>query len=119
MSELRISINCIPATPSTMKSLEDSVVRAVEEFPRLAADLSRMLQHINQLSSDPESQRLPEKVTGMLSNAGRTLALLQSKFNDVDVKELSKASLMAFEHLNQATSQMRDILSASTATAGC
>lgn len=105
-----VPVNYIPAAPSTMKSLEDSVVRAVEEFPRLASDLSRMLGHINQILGDLEGQQLPTKLTGTLANVDRTLVLLQSKVKDVNAKELSNATQEAMTHLNLVTSQMHDIL---------
>ena len=105
-----VPINHIAAAPSTMKSLEDSVVRAVDEFPRLATDLSRVLEHVNQILTDVEGQQLPVRMTALLANADRTLALLHGTVGQVDATELSSSVQVAMQHLNAVTAQMQQIL---------
>ena len=56
-----------------MKNLEDSVVRAVDEFPRLATELALMLAHTNHLLSEVEEQKLPTALAGMVVNVNRTV----------------------------------------------
>ena len=105
-----VPINCIPAAPSTMKSLEDSVVRAVDEFPKLATDISRVVEHVNQILTDVESQHLPTKISGVLNNADRTVALVNSKVNQVDANAISSSVQTAMDHLNQLTAQLQQIM---------
>ncbi len=104
-----VAKNCIPAAPSTLKSLEDSVVKAVDEFPKLAADLGRVLEHINHLLSDVDEQHLPAKMTGVLANADRTLNLLQTKLGQVKAKELSSEAQAAIAHLNVVMSKLQNV----------
>jgi hypothetical protein len=105
-----VAKNYIPAAPSTMKSLEDSVVRAVDEFPKLAADLEKMLDHINTILSDVDQQKLPAKMTEVLATADRTLGSLQTKIDQVKTKELSDEAQAAMVHVNLAASRMQSIL---------
>jgi ABC-type transporter Mla subunit MlaD len=106
----RVSKNYIPAAPSTMKSLEDSVVRVLETFPKLAADLGKVLDHINQILSDVDEQKLPARMVSLLASADRTLSLLQTKLSQVKTKELSNEAQAAIAHLNLVMSKVQTIL---------
>ena len=98
--------NYIPATPSTMKNLEDSVVRAVNMLPVLAQQMGGVLSRVDGLLDDVKSRGLP----------GRTAALLltlQDKLNRVQVDELSrdagatlKGAAAAVAKLNRALDRL-------------
>jgi len=98
--------NYIPATPSTMKNLEDSVVRAVNMLPVLAQQMGGVLSRVDGLLDDVKSRGLP----------GRTAALLltlQDKLNRVQVDELSrdagatlKGATAAVAKLNRALDRL-------------
>jgi ABC-type transporter Mla subunit MlaD len=106
----RVSKNYIPAAPSTMKSLEDSVVRVLETFPKLAADLGKVLDHINQILSDVDEQKLPAKMVRLLASADQTLGVLQTKLSQVKTKELSNEAQAAISRLNLVMAKMQTIL---------
>ena len=105
-----VAKNYIPATPSTLKSLEDSVIEAVDAFPQLAKELGDLLKHINDLMSDVDQQRLPAKLTEVLANADRSLGLLYTKLSQIKTKEVSNDAQAAMTHLNVATSRLQSIL---------
>jgi phospholipid/cholesterol/gamma-HCH transport system substrate-binding protein len=104
-----VAKNCIPAAPSTLKSLEDSVMRAVDEFPKLATDLSKVFAQFNHIQSDVDKQELPAKMTRVLANADRTVALLRSKLNQVMTGELSHEAQAALVHLNAVMAKVQDV----------
>jgi ABC-type transporter Mla subunit MlaD len=66
--------NFIPATPSTMKNLEDAVVRAVEQLPELARELGGVAARMNALLDDVSRRGLPGKTSAALDRADRLLA---------------------------------------------
>jgi paraquat-inducible protein B len=105
-----VSGNYIPAAPSTMKSLEDSVVRVLEAFPRLVDDLGKVLNHIDQLLSDVDEQKLPAKMVSVLANTDRTLVLLQTKLSQIKTRELSNEAQAAIVRLNLMMAKMQNIL---------
>jgi phospholipid/cholesterol/gamma-HCH transport system substrate-binding protein len=105
-----VAINHIPAAASTMKNLEGSVVRAVEEFPKLASDLSAVLGHVNFLMTDVEQQQLPAKLNDVLANANLNLNLLHTKLDQIKAAELSNQAQQAIVHVNAITSELESML---------
>jgi len=102
--------NCIAVAPSTLKSLEDSLMRAVDSFPTLTQDVGKVLGHVNLLLSELEVEHLPKRATRVLDNTDRTLELLQTKIEQVKTKELSSDALRALEQLAQMTAQVQSLI---------
>jgi ABC-type transporter Mla subunit MlaD len=69
--------NYIPATPSTMKNLEESVVRAVNQLPGLVQELGGTAARANSLLDDVNRHGLPAKAVATLDNADRLVAGLR------------------------------------------
>jgi paraquat-inducible protein B len=81
--------NYIPATTSTFKSLESSVMQAVDQFPVLARQIQEILGQVNALVSDVRTQRIPEQAGEALNHASALLVVLQRKVNQVPLDQLS------------------------------
>lgn len=64
----------IPATPSTMKNLEDAVVRAVEQVPELARELGGVAARMNALLDEVSRRGLAAKSSAALDQANLLLA---------------------------------------------
>ena len=95
--------NYIPATPSTMKNLEDSVVRAVNMLPVLAQQIGGVLSRVDGLLDDVNSRGLP----------GRTAALLltlQDKLDRVRVDELSRDAAATLKGATAAVAKLNRAL---------
>ena len=86
-----VPANHIPATPSTMKNLEDAVVRAVDQIPGLAQELASVVVRINAILEDVDRRELPAKAVATLDNANRLAATLQEKLEQFPVAELSRS----------------------------
>jgi len=97
--------NYIPSEPSTLKSLEDSVVHAVDQFPILAEEMLRVLNQVNVILADIQDQRVPEKAVGTLSHIDETLLLLQAKMKGVDTEGLSDEAKNLMANLNNTSTQ--------------
>jgi len=85
----RLPRNYIPATPSTFKSLEDSVINAVDQFPALAKQVDSVLSQINLLLTEIRAQKLPEQASGTLAEADAVITLLRNKLEQLPMAELS------------------------------
>jgi ABC-type transporter Mla subunit MlaD len=82
--------NTIPTTPSTMKNLEDAVMRATDQIPELAHELARMATRLDALLDDLDRQGLPGKAAATLADANKVLASLQAKLDQLPVDRLSR-----------------------------
>lgn len=102
--------NYIPGEPSTLKGLESSVVRAVDQFPILAEQVLQVLVQVNAILADIQGQKVPEKAIGTLENIDNTLLLLQAKLNGVDTAALSAEAQKLMINLNQTATEAQAAL---------
>jgi paraquat-inducible protein B len=109
--------NYIPAAQSTMKNLEDSVVRAVDQFPALAADMLVILKRVNAILIDVEDQHLSEKATATLANVDQTLANLdatlgvaRSKLLGLDSEGLSTEAKLALANVSTTMTRAQGLM---------
>jgi len=102
--------NYIPGEPSTMKNLESSVVRAVDQFPLLAEEMLRVLTQVNAILADIQGQKVPEKAIATLSNIDDTLLVLQSKMRGLDTAGLSDEAKKLMASLDKTATQAQTAL---------
>lgn len=76
--------NYIPATPSTMKNLEDAVVRAVDQLPDLVHRLGGVVAKMDVILDDVSRRGLPAKAAATLDGAGQTLAKMDRVLDRLD-----------------------------------
>ena len=111
--------NYIPAAVSTMKNLEDSVVKTVNKMPELVDSIMKITGQVNRLLGN--FQGTPAEVTAVLKRANTVLGSVQLAVTDVDAKAVSakaqnalvvlagtlgRANLM-LEHLNSDSGLMQ------------
>jgi phospholipid/cholesterol/gamma-HCH transport system substrate-binding protein len=97
----RLPWNYIPATASTYKSLEDSVTKAVDQFPVLASQVDQVLTQINELLREIRAQKLPEQAADTLADADAVIAVLQKKLEQVPMSELTADARSALQGVNR------------------
>ena len=76
--------NYIPATPSTMKNLEDAVVRAINQLPGLVHELAGVVDRVNVLLEDVNQRGVPGKAVATLEHANQLAAGIQATLAKVD-----------------------------------
>jgi len=81
--------NYVPAAPSMMKSLEDSLVKAVSRFPEITEQLLGVVSHINHLMTAVDDEKLPQQASVTLARASAVLASLQLMLKQANVGQLS------------------------------
>jgi ABC-type transporter Mla subunit MlaD len=94
--------NYIPAVASMMKSLETSVVSAVERFPELTNQLEVVLQQLSVLIGEVSDARLAEKVAEALAALTGLIGHANAALTALDSGALSVAARGSLQNLNEA-----------------
>jgi ABC-type transporter Mla subunit MlaD len=104
--------NYLPAAPSTLKSLEDSVVQSVGRFPEATDEAILVMHQVNELLEDVNAQGIPERVVSTMGRIdkvvddGRQLVhLAQKKVSQVDVEKISANLVKTTENLAELSSK--------------
>lgn len=91
----------IPATTSTMKNIEDAVVKAIDSLPRLTEELGRMLGTIQLILQDVHGRELPGKAAAVLANANFLISDLHHTVQGLKLEELSGETQRTLANLNK------------------
>lgn len=102
--------NYIPASPSTLKSLEDAVVRALADLPKVVERALSVLSRADGLIAEVQVAALPAKASLLLANANRTVDVLHGKVEGVDSAGISQKANLALGELNQVLARAHDLV---------
>jgi len=102
--------NYIPAIPSTMKNLEDAVVRAIDQLPEITRELSGVIARVNVILDDVNRRGLPGKAEATLDGTAHLLASLRSKLDQLPVAELSRDASSAMNRASAALGKLDRVL---------
>jgi paraquat-inducible protein B len=105
-----VPANYIPAIPSTMKNLEDAVVRAVDAVPALTSELASVVSSLNVILADVNGRGLPEKAVATLDRTDRLITSLQGKLDELPVAELSREAAATFAGAKVTLANMDRVL---------
>ncbi len=105
-----VSENHIPAVPSMMKNLEDSVVQAVDRFPELASQLLVVLGQVNKIFGQFEQTGLPAKIAETLAFLNKLLAQISSAVVALDPGALSKDAQQVLKNVNVAMTGINQVV---------
>jgi ABC-type transporter Mla subunit MlaD len=93
----------IPATPSTFKSLENSITQAVDTLPLLAKQLDALLSQVNNVVDEVREAHLPAQAAETFGAATAAIRTLHDKLQQVPVRELSS-------DMRQSLGKLHDVL---------
>jgi ABC-type transporter Mla subunit MlaD len=102
--------NHIPSTASTLKNIEESVVRAIDSMPQVTAELALSLGRVNRLLEEVERQEIPVRVGATLANADLVFATLRAKMESVPTEELSQDARTTLQNLNATVLMMQSVI---------
>jgi paraquat-inducible protein B len=105
-----VTENYIPATASTMKNLEDAVIRGVDMLPMLTQDLGKLLGRVDLILGQVQESRLPAKAALTIDSAQHVLVTLQTKLDQLKVGELSAEASLALKNANVMLAKMNHTL---------
>jgi phospholipid/cholesterol/gamma-HCH transport system substrate-binding protein len=100
----------IPSTPSTLKNLQDSVVRAIDQFPAVAEKLTVVLGRVDRLLSDVNETGLARNAAALLTRTDRTLALISAELRHVRAGDLSRDARTTMANLNTTLTRVQGLL---------
>ncbi|MEO7095591.1 MAG: MlaD family protein [Polyangiales bacterium] len=92
--------NYIPAAVSTMKNLEDAVVKAVDRVPELTDNLVKISSQVSVLLTSIDEKKLPEKAEKTLVHFDSVLSMLQASIKAIDTGKLSAQAQTALTNAN-------------------
>ncbi|HEY6462062.1 MAG TPA: MlaD family protein [Polyangiaceae bacterium] len=102
--------NYIPAAVSTMKNLEDAVVRAVNRIPEIAGGLVVVVAKVNGLLDQVHDGKILENASGTLARANQVLAALQAEVKGSHVARLSGRADESLTALNETIARTNTLL---------
>jgi len=100
----------IPAIPSTLKNLEDAVVRAVDQLPNLTRDLAGLVGRVNLILDDVSGRGLPAKAEATIDGTRRLVASLQVKIDQFPLAELSRDASATMQGVTVALTRLNGVL---------
>ncbi len=92
--------NYIPAAVSTMKNLEDAVVRAVNRLPEVAEGILRVTVQLERMLDGLEKDNLSGKAASALVRVNEVLDALRGEVKRLDAGKLSAQAQEALTSLN-------------------
>jgi ABC-type transporter Mla subunit MlaD len=106
----KVPQNTLPVTASTMKNLEDSVVRTANQFPDIATALLGTVTKLNSLMDNVEQQRLPNRAGDTINEANAAMAELRGQLKAVNAAALSASAEKNLTELNRALTGVNRLL---------
>ncbi len=102
--------NYIPAAASTMKNIEDSLVRTMNRLPEIADQMASILSKVDGVLGDISDKKIPEQMTSTLLNANQLIQGAQKKLGAVETGKLSGQAEKALVGLNETVGRMNGLL---------
>ncbi len=102
--------NTIPAAASLMKSLEDSLVRTLDQLPGVLDGMQVALGRIDEVLAGFQEQGIPDALAKMLANLDGAVSDLRRTVGQIDRARLPDKTAKAIEDLDLAAAKMGRIL---------
>lgn len=91
----------LPATVSTLKNIEQAVVRAVDLVPDMIVKVAGMLERIDHMMEGLEAQDMGGRVRGSLDQLDRTLRTVQGSLARADLPQMSSKAQAALDGMSR------------------
>lgn len=92
--------NYIPTAASTMKTLEDTVVKTANRFPEIADDAAKAIAQVRMIAEQLQQGHLPERATETLAQANSSLSELSTQMKAMNVAKLSSEVELNLKEFN-------------------
>jgi phospholipid/cholesterol/gamma-HCH transport system substrate-binding protein len=102
--------NTIPAAASLMKTLEDSIVQAVDQLPEVAASVRASLEKIEIILEDVRQKEVPERIARTLDEAAGALADVRVVLKRFDDSRVPQKAGKALDNLDTAVTKLNRVL---------
>jgi phospholipid/cholesterol/gamma-HCH transport system substrate-binding protein len=106
----RVPDDYIPTASSTMKNIEDSLVRTAHSFPELSEHVLLTLDKFNGILDEFEQKKLPERALGTLDQTTRSMKELEQQLSALQADKLSRQTQANLTQLNGTLTKMNALL---------
>jgi paraquat-inducible protein B len=100
----------IPAAPSMMKNLEDTITRAMDRLPDMVDAVVMIMKRIDGLFATLERQDVSGKAVATLGHADDVMSTLQRTLGRVDRQDLGSKAAVTLTELNVAVDKLNRVL---------
>lgn len=101
--------NYIPASPSTLKNLEDAVTQALDDLPAVVEKALAVLSRTEAVIASVQQAALPEKASALLQQASNTVSVVEGKVAGVDSVGISQKTNQALAQLNEVLTRANHV----------
>jgi phospholipid/cholesterol/gamma-HCH transport system substrate-binding protein len=102
--------NYIPAAPSTMKNIEDSLMHMMSRLPEVMDQMTAILAKVDGILGELDGKKLPDQLATMLAGTNHLLGEAQHKIDQVDTGKLSRQAEQSLDNLNETIGRMNKLL---------
>ncbi|XXT14934.1 MlaD family protein [Sorangium sp. So ce429] len=102
--------NYIPAAPSLMKSLEDSIVRAADSLPAMGTQISSALNHIDVMLGQLQDENLAEKTVATLEHMNGMLGEIQGTVKGINQAKIPEKAASTLAKMDAAVARLDGVL---------
>jgi paraquat-inducible protein B len=100
----------IPAAPSMMKNLEDSITKAMDRLPEMVDAVVMIMGRVDRLLATLEKEDISGKAGSTLRHADEVMTTLQSALTRIDKQDLGGKAAVTITDLNVAVNKMNSVL---------
>jgi ABC-type transporter Mla subunit MlaD len=100
----------IPATPSMMKNLEDSITKAMDGLPVMVDAVVMIMGRVDRLLATLEKENVSGKAASTLGHADEVMTTLQATLARLDKADIGGKAAGTITDLNVAVNKMNKVL---------
>jgi phospholipid/cholesterol/gamma-HCH transport system substrate-binding protein len=100
----------IPAAPSMMKNLEDTITKAMDRLPEMVDAVVMIMGRVDRLLATLEKEDVSGKIGSAMGHAEQVLKMVQSSLAKLDKAHLPEKAAGTIDELRLAVAKMNEIL---------
>jgi phospholipid/cholesterol/gamma-HCH transport system substrate-binding protein len=100
----------IPAAPSMMKNLEDTITKAMDRLPEMVDAVVMIMGRVDRLLATLEKEDVAGKVGATMGHADQVLVTMQGVLARIDRQNLGEKAAATIDQLSVAVAKMNSVL---------
>lgn len=100
----------IPAAPSMMKNLEDTISKAMDRLPEMVDAVVMIMGRVDRLLATLEREDVSGRLASTLGNADKVMATLQTTLTRIDKNDLGGKAATTLASVDAAVAKMDKLL---------
>jgi paraquat-inducible protein B len=102
--------NYIPASPSLMKNLEDTITKAMDKLPELVDAVVAITTRVDRMVAQLEKDDVTGQATGVIKHADQVLANLNGTITRLDKAGLGEKTAATMDDVHKAVDKLNAVL---------